>query len=180
MRLVLLAALGLHILSGQPTAGPKNPLTVCELVAHREQYADRIVAVRGELRVEPHGLWLSADSDCKNRLVTNGVSWPNTIYLEYPNKASQDSTDHADFDVDWAAEKRVNSIVNQLGFDPKKDRLFETIVGMFRTYLHLENRVNPNLPQGSYLRTLGFGPGGYAPAKLLIKTRLAPAVVRGH
>ena len=173
--ILCLSALALY---AQPGHQPK-PLSVCELLAHRSEYADQVVTVRGEIRTGAHGIFLAAGPECSFRLVTRGVTWQNVIYLSYPytSKQSRDPTDRADFGIDWNSEKELASQIAKLRFTSKNDRLFETVAGLFRTYADLENRVNPMLPPGSDLRTLGFGPGGYAPGKLLIKTRMDPAVV---
>jgi hypothetical protein len=111
--------------------------------------------------------------------MTKGVTWENDIWLQYPNNRSSDPTAHADFQVDWPAEETANSAIKELGFDPQKDQLFETVTGLFRTYPDLDRRVNPDLPKGSFLRTLGFGPNADAPAKLLIKATKDPVVAHG-
>ena len=159
----------------------QKPLTICELLTHRGEFADKLVTVRGELKAGPHGGWLEADPDCKYRLVTKGVTWRNKIWLQYPNNRSPEASDHADFGFDRLTEIKLNSIVSGLGFDSTNDHLFETVIGLFRTFSDrdLDSRVNPNFPPGTYLRTLGFGAGADAPAKLLIKARKDPVVVHG-
>lgn len=175
--LTVLALLGVLVLDAQPLQQAGQPLTVCELLVHRQEYADKILTVRGEIKTGPHGAWLTAGPKCEYRILTKGVTWENEIWLQYPNNRSSDPAAHADFQVDWPAEETVNFAIKELGFDPQKDQLFETVTGLFRTYPDLDRRVNPGLPAGSFLRTLGFGPNADAPAKLLIKATKDPVVV---
>jgi hypothetical protein len=183
MKRVLVCALtSALLLSGQPSGQPQEQaLTVCDLLARRLQYADKLVTVRGEIKVGPHGSWLAADPECKYQLVTRGVTWERVIWLQNPLNRSSEPLYHADFEADLRAEQKLDSSVREQHFNLAKDRLVETFVGLFRTYADadLDHRVNPILPPNSALRTLGFGPGGYAPAMLLIKTAKDATVIHG-
>jgi len=151
-----------------------SPMSVCELVMHRLEYNGKIVTVRGEVKASQHGIWL--ESECASSLVTKGVTWPNAVFLRYPSTKSRIEADRADFSIDWGAEEKITAQIDRLGFDPTSDQLFETVTGLFRTYPDLQDRVSPNIqiaPRG------GFGPDGYFPAQLIIKTRLAPEVIHG-
>jgi hypothetical protein len=173
---VLLLFIGFLRSYAQSAKQPTWPLTVCDLITQRDSYDGKLVTVRGEVIGSPEGTWLDADPSCGYHLVTNGVVWPNTIALAYPNNRSKDPNNHADFGIDWNAEKQADAIVDRLGFRADTDHLYETFVGLFRTYTDLDKRVNPNMPDA--LR-LGFGHLGAAPALLLIKTRKDPAVIHG-
>lgn len=172
---ILLMLLGAFTSYAQGKKQEDRPLSVCELIAHREEYNEKLVTVRGEVEVG-EGAWLDAGPDCKYQLVTKGVVWPIAIWLAYPNNRSIDPMDHADFGIDWRAEKAVNAIFTKLGFDPEKDHLYETFVGLFRTYLDLDKRVNPNHQDWP---RLGFGHLNAAPAQLLMKIRKDLIVVHG-
>ncbi len=120
------------------------------------------------------GTSLDAGQDCRYELKTSGVVWPNIIWLAYPRNGSSSVLDHADFQVDWEAVRRVARYVGEHGFDRQKDQLEETLVGLFVTYSDLDKRVNPGIP--SALR-LGFGHLGAAPAQLVIQTVRDPVIV---
>jgi hypothetical protein len=179
-RVLVLALTSALLLNGQPSGQPhEQTLTVCDLLAGRQQYADKLVTVRGEIKVGPHGSWLAADPECKYQLVTRGITWERVIWLQNPLNRSSEPLYHADFEADLRAEEKLDSSVHEQHFNLAKDRLVETFVGLFRTYADLDHRVNPILPRNSELRTLGFGPGGYAPAMLLIKTAKDATVIHG-
>ncbi len=150
-------------------------LSVCNLIAQRDKYDGKVVTVRGELKSGTEGSWLINATECDSRLVTKGVVWPNIVHLAYPNNRSSNPMDQADFAIDWGAEKRIGAWVLRSGFNPDRDHLIETFVGLFRTYPDLENRVSPNMQDGV---RAGFGHLGAAPMQLLIKTRKDPSVVR--
>jgi hypothetical protein len=109
--------------------------------------------------------WKSAP-DCDYRLITNGVTWPNIIFLEYPDNRSTLQADHATLPVDWKAIRAVEKEVERAGFNRESDYLIATCVGLFVTFADLDNRVSPGV-EGA--RRLGFGPAGLgAPAQLLL------------
>jgi hypothetical protein len=149
-------------------------LSVCELIEHRNEYNGKIVAVRAMLEGTDEGMWLRAFNDCKYKLITRGVTWPNAISLEYPKNNSKNQADHADFQVDWQVIHTVGLAIPP-GFDPKTEVIIKTYVGLFQTYADLESRVSPAVPNA--LR-LGFGHLGTAPARILLKTIKDVAAVR--
>jgi hypothetical protein len=111
-------------------------------------------------------------------LVTRGVTWPNDIFLAYPNNRSQIDEFHASFQVDWRSVQKAEGIVKQSGYNPDTDHVIETYVGRFVTYLDLESRGNPASLGGSL--GFGFGPIGLdAPAQLLVKSVKDVVVVPG-
>ncbi len=176
-RLVKFFVLVVLPLAGQPQSKLTVPVTVCELLSHREDYANRLVTVRGQVTEGPHGAYFTAGPECHFKLVTKGVTWRNLIYLSSPNNKSVDPAAHADFEVDLDAEAKIMTDIRRLNFNPKTDTLVETVVGLCRILEDLDHRVNPSLPDGGFLRTLGFGPGLDAPVELLIETRRDPAVL---
>jgi hypothetical protein len=116
----------------------------------------------------------AASSECMYRLVTRGITWPNVIFLEYPNNRSPYDEDHADFQVDWKSIRKAEDAVGR-GLNTDRDKVIQTYVGRFVTYLDLEKRVNPGVAPEFML---GFGPVGLnAPAKFLIKSVLDVEVV---
>src|SRR6266851_8484114 len=118
------------------------PLSVCELVAHRSEYNGRLVTVRGEAKSGAHGGWLTASSECQYQLVTRGITWPNDIYLAYPDNRSRIEENHANFEIDWKSIQKAEEAVRRSGFNRQTDHIIETYVGRFVTYVDLENRVN--------------------------------------
>jgi len=169
---VLLAARSLW------SADNAAPISVCEALSHRTEYSSHLITVRGEVKGGGHGAWLVASEDCRFKLVTKGLTWSNIIYLTYPENRSPLQEDHADFQVDWKSIQKAADAAREARFDPEKDRIFETFVGLFVTYFDLENRVSAGIPGAL---KLGFGPVGLeAPAQLLIKSKSAVEVVRGR
>ena len=153
-----------------------SPLSVCELIAHRNEYIGRMVSVRGTVKSGGHGDWLEASSDCQYKLITRGVVWRNIIVLAYPNNRSPIQTDHANFDVDWQAVQDASRDTSRNPFNPHIDHVIMTYIGLFQTHQDLDQRVTPNVPGAL---KLGFGPGGEAPAQLLIKSLKDVVIVRG-
>lgn len=175
--IILIELLVTAALYGQAEEKQPAPLSVCELIARRIEYNGRLVTVRDEKKPGGHGPFLIASSDCRYKLVTRGVEWPNVIHLTYPENRSRIEEDHADFQVDWKSIRRAEDVERRSGFNRETDHIFETYVGRFVTYPDLENRVNPVRLGGS---KLGFGPVGLdAPAQLLIKSIENVVVVNG-
>ncbi len=178
MTTFLIGALGLLALYARAAPDQTPALSVCDLVARRNAYNGRMVAVRGKLEgVE--GAWLVAPSDCEYKLVTKGVIWQNIIYLAYPlNSPAAPDYYHADFTTDWKAIRKAEGESVRAGYDPSVDSKIATYVGLFRTYEDLGSRVNPNLPGAL---KLGFGPVGLeAPAMLLVQSVGDLVVIHGH
>jgi hypothetical protein len=171
-------SLGILSLSAQAMADQTTKaLSPCELIEHRTEYNGRIVTVQGEVGGGGHGAWLVASSGCHYKLITQGVEWPNAIYLNYPTNQSRNEANYANFRVDWKAIQRADERVRHSGFNPDRDRVIITYVGRFVTYLDLDKRVSLGVPGA--LR-LGFGPVGLgAPAQLLIKTIRDVSIVHG-
>ena len=56
------------------------PVTVCEVLANPQQFNGKNLAILGRFGVTDEGEWLSED-ECGRRLVTEGFTWPNLIWL---------------------------------------------------------------------------------------------------
>jgi len=152
-------------------------VSFCELLEHRVEYNGLIVKVRGEVKAGGHGPSLTAPSTCDYRLVTRAVTWPNVIFLTYPNNQSPVPEDHAGFRVDWKSIRSAEQSVRLSNFDLNTDHLFETYVGRFVTHPDLGSRVNPPSLGGT---RLGFGPIGLdAPAQLVIESVSEVSIVHG-
>lgn len=138
-------------LSAQRKSLQDRSLTVCELLTQRNDHADHMVTVRGEIKEGPHGSYLVANPECKFQLIVKGVPWHNLIFLMPPLKHPGDLKLHANFEMDLRAELDVVSKVTKQHFNPDTDTLFETVNGLFRTFSDsdLDKRVNPVLPEGS-------------------------------
>lgn len=163
----LLNTVTIGILSAQGAKQQIAPLSVCELVANRNQYNGQMVVVRGEVRTGGHGSYLAASSSCHYRLLTRGVEWENFVFLELPSSESE-KADHARYRVDWKSIQRAHETVARAAFNSDTDSIIETYLGLFVTYTDLENRVSPGIPGAI---RLGFGPVGLeAPAKLRIES----------
>jgi len=144
------------------------------LIVHRNEFDGKMVAVRGAVEGTDEGAWLRSSQNCKYKLVTRGITWPNVISLEYPNNESTNPADHVDFDVDWEAIYTVGVAVPK-GFNRKIDQIVKTYVGLFQTYPDLDSRVSSD--KGDALKA-GFGHLGGAPARILVKTVRDVAAVR--
>ena len=167
------------MLAAQADTGvkPKEPHSVCELIRKREQYSGRMVSVRGKVSGGWHGEWLETPQGCDYRLVTNGVVWPNVMFMAYPNNKSPILSDHATFEVDWKSIRALEERVQRREFRPGKDYVIATYEGLFLTFPDLESRVSPGVP-GAH--RLGFGPDGLgAPAQILIRSVRNAVIVRG-
>ena len=94
----------LSILVQLQSSAPRNDtLSVCELITTRTEHSGRMVTVRGEVRYGGHGSYLVADANCSYRLITDGVTWPNVIYMEYPLGPGS-------FRVDWKSQLNNDSV----------------------------------------------------------------------
>lgn len=138
-----------------------SPISVCDLIAHRNEYAGKIVAVRGVSEPGGHGRNLVPASECAYVLSTRGgFGWPNIINLTYPDNRSRDPYEHAPFSVDWKAMRRADDYCLKKGYRAGVDVEVATYIGLFWTYPDLDG-----------YRGHGFGPGGGgAPFQLVIKT----------
>ena len=94
-----------------------RPVSVCELLTHREDYNGRLVTVRGEVKGSSEGTWLEADPDCNYKLVTRGVVWPRIVFLAYPNKIS----DRVRLDKPQRGELRFSDVDPAAGRDASAD-----------------------------------------------------------
>ena len=72
-----------------PEAMRLAPVTVCEILASPQQFNGRNVAVLGRLATTDEGWWLAED-DCGRKLVTDGHTWPNSIWLHCCYKPAPD------------------------------------------------------------------------------------------
>jgi hypothetical protein len=59
---------------------PLIPVTVCEILASPQQFNGTNLAVLGRFDHTDEGWWLAED-DCGRKLVTEGYTWPNLIWL---------------------------------------------------------------------------------------------------
>jgi hypothetical protein len=166
MKLALINIFGMFLLWGQDPQPRGSSFSVCDVLANRIEYNERIVEVRGIVK-GGHGAWLVASSDCHYQLTTRGVHWPNIIYLVYPDNHSKIESYHADFEADWKSIRKAERHERAMASNVDTDLIVRTYVGLFRTYEDLGSRVNPGIPGA--LR-LGFGPLGEAPAQLVIKS----------
>lgn len=143
-------------------------ISVCEAVERRLELNQKMVEVRGVVWGGEHGAWLKSLADCKYKLVTRTVEWPNVIYLRYPDRNSRNEADHASFDVDLLSIRKSEDTLRRLGFNPTSDRVVKTFLGLLVTYPDLDKRVSPGIAGAP---KLGFGPAGLeAPVQLLVKS----------
>jgi len=162
---------------GQMANKVVTQISVCELIARRNEYNGKYVVVRGEVKAGGHGPWLQADSDCNYRLVTRGVEWPNIVFLTFPTSRQGDGEPMVPFRADLDSMENSLRFLRRQNFDSETDRRFETYEGIFVTDEDLERRVSPGLPNA--LR-LWFGPSGLgAPGKLIIRTQRDVTVLKG-
>ena len=161
-------------LCGQVVEREPRLLSVCELIAHRNEFNGKMVGVRGAVEGTDEGAWLRSPQNCKYKLVTRGITWPNVISLEYPNNESTDPADRVDFEVDWKAINTVGIAIPN-GFNRKTDQIVKTYIGLFQTYSDLDSRVSSD--KGDALKA-GFGHLGGAPARILVKTVKDVAAIR--
>ena len=67
------------------------PLSVCDLIARRDEYNGKMVEVRGLLAAGGHGPYLVPPDTCSYELTTRGVVWPNIINLVFPDNRDRKS-----------------------------------------------------------------------------------------
>ena len=148
LMLVLLLSTG-GVLSG-------GGLSVCDVLrGDPTKLNGSIVSVRGVIEITDEGKWLV--DDCSDHLVTQGVVWPNALWL------TTDDTDERamkSLDEMWAKLRRMHANL-------QRDRVWVTFTGHLRTRGSMDDEVYPG-PNGRLVR-VGFGHLGAAPAEIIVE-----------
>jgi hypothetical protein len=148
-------------------------MSVCELLTNREKYHGKLVEVRGLVKGGGHGAWLAAE-DCGLVLKAAGYKWPNQVHLTFPHNQSPIKDDHANFEVNFAAIRKLDQAARKAKYDPETDLQRATYTGLFRALGDLSQhlRGDSRNPTGA-----GFGPES-APAQLLIQSARDLTIVK--
>ena len=152
---------GLATLVAVGVCSPQNTVSVCDALKRRVSLNHKIIAVRGIQLATDEGAWLKG-LDCGESLAVGGHAWPTFIWLELSTR-SRSAAGFGSTDLD-ASVKRINAEIVKRGFDPKRDRLWVTYVGMFETDDESGQRVDD-----SGRSQAGFGHLNSAHAQLIVK-----------
>jgi hypothetical protein len=170
------------------TEAPLTPVTVCEILASPQQFNGMNLAILGRLDQTGEGWWLAED-DCGRKLVTEGYTWPNLIWLHCCYEPAPDPPSgllRLD-DVAMAAKLKQIRGTTELKYQKRlvvtitKDGKGESTSGWRDVkdewavaYGRIEARSELHPPKGSgpdrYWGS-GFGHLGAAPVQLVIKQK---------
>lgn len=102
-------------------AEPAKPLSACDVLENDPVVLNgRVISVRGIYEGTDDGAWLGGD--CRKRLVTDGVSWPNIISIGSAGTAEK-------------AERtfgQLSDTPKRMHTDPEHDRVWVTWWGAWR------------------------------------------------
>jgi hypothetical protein len=105
--------------SMSPSLKPIPVLTVCELLAAREQYNGQIVAAVAVESSTDEGIWLIGGT-CPVRVQTEDYVWPNSIALRY--NPSKPTAIPEGFNIDdKELQSKLALVTQSQGGDRKKD-----------------------------------------------------------
>ena len=145
---------------------PSKVYSVCQVLARIKALDGQTIAVRGVLVTGGHGSFLS--STCPSHLTTKGFTWPDVIWLTDPK-----NSEGRRVEADTNAHERVRYTISQFHLR-EGDQVMVTYVGMLEAK-DLAQSVGAN--RAGQIVALGFGPGGDAPAQLVVETVKDPSVM---
>jgi len=152
-------------------SGPTPPVvSVCDALLNRAKYQGQMVSIRGLVVGTMEGAWLVGE-DC-GPFVAKGYPWSAIIWLESGSSGYRE--ERLPFAYDYAAAARVEKQVRKLTHGQRSVPLIVTYAGLFESLSDLGEPVTV-YPNG-YIRALGFGHDGVAPAQLLVKTMADPEI----
>jgi hypothetical protein len=153
------------------TGASDRAISVCEALSEREMLRDKLVAIRGVQVATGEGAWLEGTS-C-DPLITNGFEWPTLIWLEMSREwrieAGIETKELA------ASTKRIDSDLAKRHFDPERDRLTLTYIGVLKTFDDLGKQVYRDSTKA---RGIGYGHMNGAPVELIVKDVKDAAIER--
>jgi hypothetical protein len=169
MRYTLLT---ISILFSAEVCAELKPVSVCEALAQRATLNGKTVSIRGLQEATGEGAWLSEPS-CSDSIAVGGRPAQPLIWLEMSGPART----AAGFDSVnlQSSVKRINARIAKQGFDPRKDRLWVTYVGLFWSDL---GKVQQDGIRNDDQMQPGFGPLNAAPTELVVKDVSDPLVER--
>ena len=158
-----IATLALITLVASSLCAPLEVMSVCDALTRRISLNHKIVAVRGIQLATDEGAWLQGVG-CGKSITVNGQEWPTFIWLEMSARRRKAAGVEA-VELETSV-KRINTAIAKRGFDPKRDRLWLTYVGVFETDdesgQHVDNA-------GAGAGQIGFGHLNAARAQLIVK-----------
>jgi hypothetical protein len=166
-------ALTLSILVGAGACAETNAVSVCEALNRREALNGKTISIRGIQVATEEGAWLN-DPACVEPVSADARPGHAVIWLgmsgDRRRAAGFGSTDLQ------ASVKRINGAIAKQRFDPGKDRLWLTYVGVLWSDLGGVPQADGS-PGGA--RQPGFGHINTAPAELVVKDVRDAFVERG-
>jgi hypothetical protein len=144
--------------------------SVCDALENRKSINHQLITVKGVQIASDEGAWLERN-DCRP-LAVAGYDWPTSIWLELSDKRRKEAGfESTDLEL---SVRRINEKIRYRHYDPKRDRLWLTYVGVFETYDDgLEKHVYVD---SSGSRGVGFGHLNRSPAELIVKDVLDVSV----
>jgi hypothetical protein len=144
---------------------PAKVYSVCEVLEQLPSLDRKMIRVEGALFGSSHGTFLFGQ--CERKLVVNGYTWPNMIWIESPDERRP-------FQRDFDAYEDVQRSLKRLR-PSKNDEVVVTFLGMLET----DDLTRRSGVDGSGRSVgIGFGPQNIAPAQLVVKTEMNPRVIR--
>ena len=146
----------LLFIAGVSACAADETVSVCDALRRRDALHSKLVAIRGLLLATDEGGWLLG-RDCGEAIIINGRAFRSAIWLEMSG-SSRRAAGVWSPDLD-ASIKKINLEIAKRKFDPQRDRLSVTYIGVFEAYDGQDNHA---------LRD-GFGHLNAAPAQLIVK-----------
>ena len=142
------------------SASPET-LPICDVLKDPSRYNGKQIAVRGYESGSDEGVYLKGD--CAVALETDGIKWPNLIWLVYPGSSFALHT------VDFTLDKRsLDTAAAKVKAYKGPVRVWLTYVGLLETREPFSLQVYRD--KAGVKRPAGFGNGAAAPAQFVIKT----------
>jgi len=106
----------------------REPISVCELLAHGAEKRGQTVSVKGSLHTGPEELALYG-VDCTPALETDGYKWPKAVWLTSPGGIPEEPVDFA---VDkQAMEEFSRDVAKFRAANPKATSIPVVVIGKF-------------------------------------------------
>jgi hypothetical protein len=162
---VLACPCGSKVQAKQAGSPSVPELTVCEALAHAEQYDGKLVQIRGKAFSTEEGASFVGENCPK--LVTDGKVWPNAIAWTMPSD-SMSIVHPVNFKYDWGSRKLLKHKYNQLRKRTPAACIELTYTGMFEVW-SLQNSKKKD-SKGTPYEIPGFGHLNEAGAQLVLKS----------
>ena len=141
---------------------PVPVMTVCQALQDRDRLHGKTIVVVGSLEGTDEGTWLS--EECKDKVVTDGFTWPNSIARTYSREGADPPAGFQWDRKSLAAKLREVRKSTKLRRSQGSNERWHAMVGRFETHNPLQVASGADRK----LRGAGFGHLGTSPAQLVV------------